>query len=149
MRLSQNFTLDELTKSSTALRHGIENIPRQIDVESLAALVENVLQPVRDHHGPVIVSSGYRCPELNTKIGSKNTSQHVRGQAADFEIMGRDNSEVAKWIYDNLDFDQLILEFYEAGQPRSGWVHCSYVGSEFNRNMALIINSKGVRPFPN
>jgi predicted nuclease of predicted toxin-antitoxin system len=128
MKLSKNFTLSELTKSQTAVRKNIKNEPSTAHVENLIHLAETVLQPVRDHFGkPVVISSGYRSPELCEAIGSSTKSQHARGEAADFEIMGVDNMQLAMWINKNTDFDQLILEFYEPGDPNSGWVHCSAV----------------------
>ena len=130
--LSPNFTLAELCKSQKALRNGIDNTPTdETIIANLRALAENILQPVRDHYGvPVTPSSCYRCLELNQLIGSKDTSQHIKGQAADFEVGGVSNFDLATWIRDNLDFDQLILEHYTTGDPSSGWVHCSYVGAE-------------------
>jgi hypothetical protein len=128
MKLSANFTLSELTKSQTAVRKNIKNEPSTAHVENLIHLAETVLQPVRDHFGkPVVISSGYRSPELCEAIGSSTKSQHARGEAADFEIMGVDNMQLAMWINKNTNFDQLILEFYEPGDPNSGWVHCSAV----------------------
>ena len=128
MKLSANFTLSELTKSQTAVRKNIKNEPSTAHVENLIHLAETVLQPIRDHFGkPVVISSGYRSPELCEAIGSSSKSQHARGEAADFEIMGVDNMQLAMWINKNTDFDQLILEFYEPGDPNSGWVHCSAV----------------------
>ena len=128
MKLSKNFTLSELTKSQTAVRKNIKNEPSTAHVENLIHLAETVLQPIRDHFGkPVVISSGYRSPELCEAIGSSTKSQHARGEAADFEIMGVDNMQLALWINKNTDFDQLILEFYEPGDPNSGWVHCSAV----------------------
>ena len=128
MKLSKNFSLSELTKSQTATRKGISNEPSTEHVENLIHLAESVLQPVRDHFGkPVMISSGYRSPELCEAIGSSTKSQHARGEAADFEIPGVDNMQLATWINKNTDFDQLILEFYEPGDPNSGWVHCSAV----------------------
>ena len=128
MKLSKNFTLSELTKSQTAVRKNIKNEPSTAHVENLIHLAETVLQPVRDHFGkPVVISSGYRSPELCEAIGSSSKSQHARGEAADFEIPGVDNMQLAMWINKNTDFDQLILEFYEPGDPNSGWVHCSAV----------------------
>ena len=125
MLLSKNFSLLELTKSQTAERRGIDNKPTAEHIENMVALCENILQPVRDQYGSFIVSSGYRCPELCIAIGSSKDSQHAQGQAADFEVAGVDNYELALWIKDNLDFDQLILECYTGGN--SGWIHCSYV----------------------
>ena len=128
MKLSENFSLAELVKSQTATRKGINNEPGTAEIENLIHLAKNILQPVREHFGkPVIISSGYRSPELCEAIGSSAKSQHAKGEAADFEIAGVDNKELAAWIAANCDFDQLILEFYVPGDPNSGWVHCSAV----------------------
>ena len=127
MKLSPNFSLAELIKSQTATRKGIDNTPSGDHQENLKKLCENVLQPVRDHFEQVVsVSSGYRSPELCTAIGSKSTSQHAKGEAADFEIFGVSNKELADWIHDNTNYDQLILEYWKESDPNSGWVHCSY-----------------------
>jgi len=101
-------------------------------------LCENVLQPVRDHFGKVVtVSSGYRSPELCEAIGSSKNSQHAKGQAADFEIFDVSNQELVIWIDKNLDYDQMILEFWKGpDEPNSGWVHCSYK-KEGNRKQLL------------
>ena len=130
MNLSRNFTLQELTKSDTAIRKGIDNNPNADQVEKLKLLCERVLQPVRDHFGRVKVTSGFRSPELCAAIGSSVNSQHAKAEAVDFEVMGVDNAEVADWIYTNIRTDQLILEFYTPGEPNSGWIHASYI--EFN-----------------
>ena len=136
MKLSRNFSLGELTKSQTALRMGIDNNPTPEDLYNLHLLCDNILQPVREHFGrAVTISSGYRSEDLCVAIGSSRKSQHAKGQAADFEVMGVDNKEVAEWIRDVLDFDQLILEFYKEGEPNSGWIHCSY--AEDNRGSIL------------
>jgi hypothetical protein len=127
MNLSANFTLKELTKSDTATRLGIDNTPDEAVIESLKLLCENVLQPVRDHFGKsVTVNSGFRSPETNQATGGSKTSDHCKGQAADIEIEGISNPDLAHWIMDNCDYTQLILEFYTQGQPNSGWVHVSY-----------------------
>jgi zinc D-Ala-D-Ala carboxypeptidase len=126
MKLTKNFSLEEMTKSQTALRKGLDNAPSPHHIVHLELLCEHVLQPIRDHFDrPVTITSGYRSPELCAAIGSKITSQHTKGQAADFEIPGVSNMEVAEYIRDNLDFDQLILECYTGGN--TGWIHCSYV----------------------
>jgi hypothetical protein len=93
---------------------------------------------------PVVISSGYRCPELNAALGSSHKSQHQFGMAADFEIPGRDNYDVACWVRDNLEFDQLILEFYD-GTPASGWVHVSIMEDGRNRNQCLTINKGTIK----
>ena len=132
MQLSKNFSLLELTKSQTAERKNIDNTPSPTHQENLQLLCENVLQPVRDHFSRVVsVSSGYRSQELCLAIGSKTTSQHAKGQAADFEIFGVSNKELADYIHYNLNYDQLILEYWNESDPNSGWVHCSY--SESNK----------------
>ena len=120
-----------MTKSQTAERLGISNEPDEEALDNLALVCENILEPVREHYGiPFSPSSAYRCPELNREIGSSDTSQHISGQAVDFEVPGVPNMELAEWIMDNLDYDQLILEFYKEGQPNSGWVHCSFCHDE-------------------
>ena len=125
MYLSPNFSLEEMCKSSTALRKNINNSPDDLQVQCMTALCKNILQPIRDEFGPFIVSSGFRSVALCEAIGSKATSQHAKGQAADFEVPGVDNYELALWIDTNLSYDQLILEYYSGGN--SGWIHCSYV----------------------
>ena len=128
MKLSNNFTLAELVKSQTAIRKNIRNEPGTAEINNLIHLAEAILQPVREHFGkPVMISSGYRSPELCEAIGSSAKSQHAKGEAADFEIAGVDNMQLAMWISKNTIFDQLILEYYEPGDPNSGWVHCSAV----------------------
>lgn len=126
MKLSKNFSLHELSKSETAIRRGIENTPSLRVIDNLQALVDNVLQPIRDKLGPVVITSGYRSPQLNTAIGGSPTSDHCLGMAADCEVLGMDNKVFAQWVQDNLKFTQLILEFYTEGVPDSGWVHISY-----------------------
>ena len=127
MLLSENFSLDELTKSQEAIRLGIENEPNDEQVGNLILLCKNILQPIRNHFKmPVSVSSGFRSAKLCEAIGSSAKSQHTKGQAADFEIFGVHNKEVSDWIVKNLDYDQCILEFWNPNDPNSGWVHCSY-----------------------
>ena len=130
MNLSRNFSLQELIKSDTAIRKGIDNNPNADQIEKLKRLCENVLQPVRDQFGRVKVTSGFRTPELCLAIGSSINSQHAKAEAADFEVLGVDNAEVADWVYKNCQTDQLILEYYTPGEPNSGWIHASWV--EFN-----------------
>ena len=138
MKLTTNFSLAEMTASQTAARKGIPNNPTPGQVENLKKLCESVLQPIRNHYdAPVIISSGFRSPELCVLIGSSIDSQHAKGQAADLQVSGIDNEALATWIKNNLDFDQLILEFYKKEEgPHSGWVHVSYVGKE-NRKQSL------------
>ena len=127
MNLSKSFTLNELTKSQEALRLNIDNTPNEEHILNLKILCENILQPVRDFYGmPVSVSSGFRSVTLCEVIGSSSKSQHTKGPAADFEVFGVANKELADWITNNLEYDQCILEFWNENDPNSGWVHCSY-----------------------
>ena len=137
MSLTKNFSLIELTKSQTAERKGIDNTPSPTHQDNLKSLCTFILQPIRDHFSRVVsVSSGYRSPELCTAIGSKITSQHAKGEAADFEIFGVSNKELADYIHEHLDYDQLILEYWKEEDPNSGWVHCSY-SQNHNRKQYL------------
>ena len=126
IRLSKNFALSEMVKSATAERLNVDNSPSDIHLVNLTHLAIRILQPVRDEFGVITINSGYRSPALNAKVGGSKTSQHCNGQAADFESFSTPNPDLAKWIAKNLDFDQLILEFYDGDDPNSGWVHCSY-----------------------
>tara|TARA_R110000822_G_scaffold104990_3_gene232233 strand:+ start:96 stop:554 length:459 start_codon:yes stop_codon:yes gene_type:complete len=141
MKLTQNFSLSELTRSQTATRKGIDNTANDEQLANLVALCENVLQPIRDHFGkPLRISSGLRVPELNTAIGGSSTSDHTRGMAADIECPGIDNKELAQWIVNSLVFRQVILEFYSP--PDGGWVHVSYNAAD-NKKQALTATKQG------
>ena len=144
MQLSKHFKLEEFEKSQTATRKGIENKAGSGEIKNLTDLCYGVLEPVRaKFEKPITITSGYRSPELCEAIGSKPTSQHTKGEAADFEIAGISNLQVALWIQNNCDFDQLILEFWkeEDKDPNSGWVHCSYVDGS-NRKQVLTFDGK-------
>ena len=121
MRISPHFSYDELTRSDTGLRLGIVNTPNGAQLRALTALCNNILEPISDGlKRRVWVSSGFRCPELNTAIGGSETSQHMKGEAADIEIEGLSTDEAFKAIVAlNLPFDQIISEF-------GRWVHISY-----------------------
>lgn len=138
MKLSDNFSLIEFTKSQTAERKGIENTPNEVHTIAMEALCHNVLERVRSAFAkPVMINSGYRSPALCEAIGSKSTSQHCNGEAADIEIFGVSNYDLAKYIENNLNFDQLILECWDGIEPNSGWVHVSYVDDTTNRKDVL------------
>lgn len=144
MNLTANFTLEELVKSEIALRTGMDNTPNVVEVENLKILCEKVLQPVRDHFGKgVKVNSGFRHPTVNAAVGGSKTSDHCKGQAADIEIPGVPNAELAEWIRDNLDFTQLILEFYTPGVPDSGWVHVSYDAANLKKQVMTATKQSG------
>jgi hypothetical protein len=144
MKLSPNFSLNELTKSETALRKGLDNEPTQEIISALQLLVVNVLQPIRDHYNKGIkVNSGYRSPEVNASVGGSKTSDHCKGQAADIEIPGVANAELAEYIKERLQFTQLILEFYTPGVPDSGWVHVSYDPANLKKQVMTAVRRDG------
>ena len=143
-QLTQNFSLHELIKSETALRHDMENNPGPVETGNLAELAGQVLQPIRDHFQKgVKVNSGYRSPDVNAKVGGSRTSDHCKGQAADIEIPGVPNAELAEWIRDNLAFTQVILEFYTQGVPDSGWVHVSYDPANLKKQSLTAVKQDG------
>ncbi|TKD52152.1 DUF882 domain-containing protein [Sphingomonas baiyangensis] len=141
MQLSKHFNLREFTRSQTAARRDIPNVPGKAETAALKLLCEKVLEPIREQFGPVMISSGYRSPRLNAAIGSGPMSQHTKGQAADFEVPGVSNYEVARWVQRNLAFDQLILEMWKKGDPNAGWIHVSF--REPNRNQVLTYDGRG------
>ena len=144
MKLTQNFTLSEMVKSETALRQGLDNTPGDAEIANLKRLAEKVLQPIRDAYGKGIkVNSGFRHPNVNAAVGGSRTSDHCKGQAADIEIPGVANAELAEWIKDNLEFTQLILEFYTPGIPDSGWVHVSYDPSNLKKQVLTAMKENG------
>ena len=124
------FTINELTKSSTAARLGINNAPGPVEKGNLTQLVEHVLDPLREAWGkPIRVSSGYRCPKLNKVVGGAITSQHTKGQAADITSLTDDWNENLKLLKlllnSDIEFDQVICEYPDA-QGRPNWIHVSY-----------------------
>ena len=125
MQLSKHFSLKEMTKSMTAQRRGIDNTPGAGEIKSLGDLCYEVLEPLRAHFstGQLPSPSGYRSEALCEAIGSKKTSQHAKGQAVDLEIFGVPNIQTAYWLQNNVDFDQLIMEYYDKDDPAGGWVH--------------------------
>lgn len=144
MNLTKNFSLEELVKSETALRKGLPNEATPEVVQNLKTLCEQVLQPVRDHYGKgVKVNSGYRSPDVNAAVGGSRTSDHCKGQAADIEIPGVPNHELAQWIEKNLKFTQVILEFYTQGIPDSGWVHVSYDPANLKQQALTAVKQDG------
>lgn len=145
-QLSRHFSLDEMTRSRTASRKGIDNTPPEEVVMALRDVCVQILEAVRLHYGvPIRPSSGYRCAELNKAVGGSSKSQHCRGEAVDFEIPGVSNYDLAVWISDNLVFDQLILECYRPGNPNSGWIHVSYKAG-VNRNRVMTYSNGVYQP---
>jgi zinc D-Ala-D-Ala carboxypeptidase len=144
MQLSKNLMLAEVTRSETAKRRGISNMPTPEHIENFKLLAEKVFQPIREHFGkPIIISSGYRSKELNTAIGGALSSQHCQGEAIDIDMDGTDitNAQVFNYIKDNLEFDQLIWEFGTDTNP--DWVHVSYESKGKQRKQILRAVKKG------
>lgn len=140
------FTINELTKSSTAVRYNIDNSAKGEVVKNLILLVDEVLDPLREKFGrPIIVNSGYRCEALNKKVGGSKTSQHMTGQAVDIQSIGdKYNTELFE-LAKTMDYDQLIAEFGSIVRP--DWIHISYVSPEKNRHQilqAVKVNGKTV-----
>ena len=139
--LTKNFSLEEMYRSDTARRCGIDNKPQTEEVvENLRALCLEVLQPLRDHLGkPVVVSSGYRCKDLNRNVGGVENSQHLKGEAADIKVRDREELiDVMRYIMDETDFDQLIRE--KSGSTE--WVHVSHKRNGNNRRLVLRLARK-------
>ncbi len=127
MRLSPHFTLRELCRSETAASCGVQNDPNTQQISALALLATHILEPVRTAFKiPFTPSSAYRSLALNRILGSHDSSQHLKGEAADLKLAGIETYDLANWISENLVFDQLILECVTFGDPSSGWVHCSF-----------------------
>ena len=144
MQLTKHFTLEELTFSDAAMRHGIDNTPDEETIENLKRLCALILEPVRDIvHKPVQVTSGYRSPLVNSLVGSKVTSQHVRGCAADIKVQGVTPDVLVKAIIGSgLPYEQVIREF-------DSWVHVSVPNDPhaLPRRQALIIDKSGTKPY--
>ena len=141
MQLSKNFSLEEMERSQTAQRMGIKNKAGSGEIKHLTDLCYNVLEPCRAKFDkPIRISSGYRSEELCVAIGSKKTSQHALGMAVDMEIPSESNLKVALWLQNNVDFDQLILEYY-TGEANSGWIHVSFHEGN-NRKQVLTFDGK-------
>ena len=123
----KHFTVSEMLKSDTAIKQRLWNgAPKEAE-ENLRALVDEVLDPLREAYGkPIRVNSGYRCPKLNTLVGGTPNSQHMRGEAADIQpVVGNeaDLPELARILIENGKFDQLILypTFIHVSYKRLGW----------------------------
>ena len=146
MNITQNFTLEEMTSSPTAKRLGIDNTPNKEQINNLTELCKNILQPIRDLYGkPIIVSSGYRCPKLNTAIGGSTTSEHRYGMAADIHSVSdtrKDNKElydlIRKYLTTNkIPFGQLINEF------DYNWIHISFNPKNNRKQFLEAYTNKG------
>ena len=138
-KISKHITYKEGTRSVTALRLGIENLPNDYELQNMELIAEKVFEPLREAvNGPIKINSFFRCEELNKAIGGSSRSQHCQGRAIDIDdVYGYvSNSYMYYYIKDNLDFDQLIWEFGTDTEP--DWVHVSYVDSDSNRKRCLL-----------
>ena len=123
LRLTEHFCLSEFTRSATAIRLGISNQPSAQQVQRLRALCQHVLEPLRRRFGVIRITSGYRSPELNARVGGVPTSQHTLGEAADIHTGGQETSEkMYHYAHLRLPYDQLILE----RRPGVFWLHVSF-----------------------
>jgi hypothetical protein len=138
-KVSKHITYKEATRSVTALRLGIENVPNDYELQNMELVAEKVFEPLRKAvNGPIKINSFFRCEELNKAIGGSSKSQHCQGRAIDIDdVYGYvSNSYMYYYIKDNLDFDQLIWEFGTDTEP--DWVHVSYVDGDSNRKRCLL-----------
>lgn len=134
--LSEHFTLDEMVRSGTAIRLGIDNRPDAEAVENMRVLCLEVLEPLRRRYGRIIVTSGYRCGKLNEAVGGARNSQHLRGEAADIYVSGQEMcGKYADFIRRNTDFDQLIRE--PVGAKNKRWLHVSHTRRRANRHQEI------------
>ena len=134
--MGREVSLKELLFSETATRLAIPNEPTDQILFNLQTLIQEVITPIVNHFGDIKITSGYRSPELCLKIGSSIKSQHCLGMAVDCLVLEVSNKELADWVVNNLEYDQVILEFWEKDKINSGWVHISY-NKENNRKMYL------------
>lgn len=146
MKLSQHLSLSEVTRSESAKRNQISNMPTGEHIANFMLLAEKVFEPIREHFGvPIHISSGYRSKELNAKIGGSSSSQHCHGKAIDIDMDGSTNGVTNKMVYDyikdNLKFDQLIWEFGDDTNP--DWVHVSYNEGKNRGQKLKAIKSNG------
>tara|TARA_R100000149_G_scaffold24866_1_gene9276 strand:- start:731 stop:1186 length:456 start_codon:yes stop_codon:yes gene_type:complete len=144
MQLTKHFSLQEFTKSQTAERMGIDNTPPEDIIPKLSFIATQILEPLREKiDKPIIITSGYRCPELSKAIGSSENSQHCKGEAVDIEAFGMSTLNLAEMIINHFEFDQVILECYQKGDLNSGWVHCSLKSGENRKEVLTYSKAKG------
>jgi zinc D-Ala-D-Ala carboxypeptidase len=146
MRISEHLSLAEVTRSETAKRKGISNMPTEEHIQNFKLLAENVFEKIRAHFGcPIHISSGYRSKELNDAIGGSQTSQHSKGQAIDIDMDGSgdgvSNADIYNFIKDNIEFDQLIWEFGTDTNP--DWVHVSYAQGKNRKQKLKAVKANG------
>jgi hypothetical protein len=140
MKISEHLSLAEVTRSETAKRKGVSNMPTEAHLANFKLLAEKVFEPIRNHFGsPINISSGYRSEALNKAVGGSSSSQHCTGEAIDIDMDGSTNGVTNKMVFDyikdNLEFDQLIWEFGTSSNP--DWVHVSYESTGKQRKQML------------
>ena len=144
MQLTKHFSLKEFTKSQTADRKGLDNTPPQDIIPKLSFLATQILEPLRERiQKPIIITSGYRSPELSLAIGSSQLSQHSKGEAVDIEALGMSTLNLAEMIINHFEFDQVILECYKKGDMNSGWVHVSLKSGDNRKEVLTYTKEKG------
>jgi len=145
MKISEHLTLKEVTKSNTASRHGIDNTPTKIHLNSLTLVANQIFEPLRNHFGvPIGISSGYRSKELNAAVRGSKTSQHCKGEALDIDadMFGKiTNSEIFHYVKDNLEFTQLIWEYGTDDEPN--WVHVGYDPNNLKKQILKVSKKHG------
>ena len=152
MKISPHLSLAELTRSQTAKRNGIDNMPTAEHLENFKILAEKVFEPIREHFKtPIFISSGYRSKELNDFINGSPNSQHCKGQAIDIDMDGGNGEVTNRMIFDfiknKLDFDQLIWEFGTDFNP--DWVHVSYVKTGNRKQKLKAVRKNGKTSYVN
>lgn len=146
MNLSAHFTLGEMTRTSSGLYNG----PTIDKIKALTVLCTTLLEPVRNRFGPVSIHSGYRGPAVNVAIGGSKSSQHMKGEAADFHCPGATLEHVMRWIVveSGLNYGQVILEGHTKGEPT--WIHLS-LGAPYRLGsscmQALVFDGKSYGPY--
>ena len=136
--ISEHITYNESIKSSTAIRKGIENIPKEYELQNMGLVAEKVFEPLREWvKGPIKITSFFRCEELNKTIGGSSKSQHCEVRAIDVDDIYnyKSNAEMFYFIKNNLNFDQLIWEYGNSHNP--DWVHLSFISETQNRQRVL------------
>ena len=149
MKISKHISIEEAIKSQTAIRYGINNYPNDEELANMVLVAQHCFEPLREWYGkPIGISSFFRCKELNRRIGSKDTSQHLAGSVsglnesamdidADIYNNGITNKQIFEWLRDNVEFDQLIWEYGTDDEP--AWVHVSY---RLNGNRKQVLRIK-------
>lgn len=141
-QISKHVSWDESTRSSTAIRLGIDNTPSDAIIETMKTTAEKVFEPLREKLGPIRITSFFRCPELNRAIGGSKTSQHTKGEAIDISGINVTNAMLFDTACALAEFDQIIWEFGDSTNP--AWVHISY-SSTHNRKQILVAKKQGTR----